>query len=205
MRYKEAVTEARQLLKRSEADQWRLAELTAEVLGGGKSTRDWASDIGVSHVHVSYLAKVWDAYGVNPVNARPTFANAYAEAKGMPIDRDERRLREAVSNLRSAPVERRTEIITELISDPEVREGIREEFHREARDRPIPIRTLNDQWHDWLNRANTLFTNGARLASATDSETVELDAHAAAARVLYDRLVERQIDAEIRTFMEEMA
>jgi hypothetical protein len=94
-----------------------------------------------------------------------------------------------------------------VLADPEVRAAAKAaiwEIEAEAQsyERQIPVRTLNDQWHDWLNRANTLFTNGARLASETESVSVELDAHAAAARVLYDRLVERQIDAEIRAFMD---
>lgn len=111
----------------------------------------------------------------------------------------------AIRGARSA-IRNHPDLAAELLKDPEIRATIREEIinqeRREPSERPVPVRTLNDQWHDWLNRANTLFTNGARLASATDSERVELDAHASAARVLYERLVERQIDAEIRTFMD---
>jgi len=96
-----------------------------------------------------------------------------------------------------------------LVKDPEIERAIRLELIQRDRrhfgERPVPLRNLNDQWHDWLNQANTLFLKGARLASHTDAEQVDLDAHAAAARLLYDRLVERQIDAEIRAFMEEMA
>ena len=112
MNYRKNVAEGRSLVKRSEADQWRLAELTAEVLANGRTTREWGADIGISHVHASYLAKLWKQYGgVNQVN-RPTFANAYAEAKVMPVDRRERRENEAVSILSMASPERRVEVIT---------------------------------------------------------------------------------------------
>ncbi len=205
MRYKEAVTEARQLVKRSETDQWRLAELTyQQVKVNGVTTRQWAEDVGMSKDTASRWARVWEVYHSD--TQRPAFADALAVVMGLPESRSERRLMEATSNLRNASVEQRTQIITELIKDPDVRTTIREVIvnHERSgpRERPVPVRTLNDQWHDWLNAANTLFTNGARLATATDNETVDLDAHAAAARILYDRLVERQIDAEIRSFMD---
>jgi len=111
-------------------------------------------------------------------------------------------IRGARSAIRNHP-----ELAAELLKDPEIAATIRDAIVTQERremhhERPIQIRSLDDQWHDWLNRANTLFLNGARLASHTDAEHVDLDAHAAAARMLYDRLVERQIDAEIRAFMD---
>lgn len=120
MNYRKAVAEARQLIKRSEADQWRLAELTSEVLAGGKSTREWAADVGVSQAHVVFLGKIWTAHGDYPVIDRPAFADAYAEAKGMNPDRSERRLGEAMSNLTKATPERRAAAATQLLSDPAV-------------------------------------------------------------------------------------
>jgi len=124
MRYREAVSEARRLVRRSEGDQWRLAELTAEVLAGGKSTREWAEDVGVSHNHVAVLARVWKVNAVIPDYNRPAFADAYAEAKGMPVDRTERRQMEAESSLSKAPVTRRAEVIRNLMQDQEVREHV---------------------------------------------------------------------------------
>jgi hypothetical protein len=71
-------------------DQWRLAELTFEqVKVNGKTQSQWAKDVGVTQPYASYLVKIGARY--NGVIDRPTFANAYAEAQGMPVDRVERR------------------------------------------------------------------------------------------------------------------
>ena len=122
MNYDEAVTEARRLVKRSEEDQWRLAELTWEMVRGGISQRQWAIDIEVSEAHARFLVHIWDAYRVR--TDRPAFADAYAAAKGLPEDRQERREMEAVKRLQSMPPERKAEIVQELLENPEVRELI---------------------------------------------------------------------------------
>lgn len=120
MNYRKAVTEGRSLVKRSESDQWRLAELTTHVLAEGREGKQWAADIGVSASHVSRLGKVWAKYGLVVPHNRPTFANAYAEATGMPVERSERRLAEATSNIRKATPERQHQVARELVSDPAV-------------------------------------------------------------------------------------
>jgi hypothetical protein len=79
--YAAAVTEARTLVKRSEADQWRLAELTWQQVEAGKSRRQWAKDIGVSHTHAERLYIVWSTWSGNQVATRPLFAEAYNFSK----------------------------------------------------------------------------------------------------------------------------
>lgn len=119
--YDQKVTEARGLVRRTEEDQWRLAELTWRALHeDDKSTREWADDIDMSKDHVSRLARIWESYNLYPRDTRPKFADAYAESKGMPVDRQERREMEAASNLRKAAPERKREMVHELLDDPEV-------------------------------------------------------------------------------------
>ena len=116
--YQEAVTEARSLVKRSEEDQWRLAQLTFEQVGSGRTAQDWAQDIGIRPVHAMFLRRVWSNHRSD--TALPRFADAYAEAKGMPLDRIERRENEAVARIRKMIPERKAMILRELFEDPEV-------------------------------------------------------------------------------------
>jgi len=59
MTYADAVTEARTLVKRSEADQWRLAELTWEQVTTGGTRRQWSKDIGTSERWAGVLYRAW--------------------------------------------------------------------------------------------------------------------------------------------------
>jgi len=81
MNYRQAVADGRRLLKRSEEDQWALAKLTADVLEGGGTQRQWAADLGVSLRHVSILKNVWTRYGDDrDRNPKRTFGEWYAMA-----------------------------------------------------------------------------------------------------------------------------
>lgn len=82
MTYTKAVSEARTLVKRSEADQWRLAELTWEQVETGKSRREWAEDIGVGTTYAGYLYQVWARWHGRAVSKRPAFNEAYNEVRG---------------------------------------------------------------------------------------------------------------------------
>ncbi len=81
MDYRRAVAEARQLIKRSEADQWRLAELTAQVLDGGTSVSKWAADLGVGHDHVRTLQRLWARYAVRRGERSRSFGEFYVMAR----------------------------------------------------------------------------------------------------------------------------
>jgi hypothetical protein len=125
VQYRDAVSEARRLVKRSEEDQWRLAELTWEqVSQGGHSMQSWADDIEVSKAHAGFLSKVWEKYGVYPVDDRPPFRDAYAEAKGMPVDAAERRQMEADRNVANRSVAERARMAAELLEDEDVAEEV---------------------------------------------------------------------------------
>lgn len=79
MTYEQAVSEARTLVKRSDEDQWRLAQLTWEQVKAGKSRAQWARDIGVGVDHAEDLYAIWNRWkGVDPPH-RPRFNSALEE------------------------------------------------------------------------------------------------------------------------------
>ena len=59
---------------------------------------------------------------------------------------------------------------------------------------------LNILWHGIAGKFSALLFDMARAAERTETENVELDAHAALAYELYLRIAEKQIDAELETF-----
>jgi len=118
--YEDAVTEARRLVKRSEEDQWRLAELTWEQVESGKSRRRWALDIGVDPSYAERLYKVWTRWSAEPLGTRPRFPDAYGQAEGRPEDPSERTQAKAAATIRNLSPERQAQLATELLDDPEV-------------------------------------------------------------------------------------
>jgi len=122
-KYQTAVTEARQLVKRSEEDQWRLAELTWQQVEGGKSRRQWAKDIGVAASHANYLYAVWDRFGAQHVGTRPRYATAYEAVQHNASPEEAHEKAEdarAIGRIRSAAPERKAEVVRELLTDPDV-------------------------------------------------------------------------------------
>jgi hypothetical protein len=101
------------LLKRSEADQWELAELSWEQTQQGVTQEQWAKDIETTQQHVSCLVRIAKKY--NQVVDRPTFANAYAEAKGLPVDRVERREMEATKRIKAMEPEQQVGLVLDLL------------------------------------------------------------------------------------------
>lgn len=66
-----------------------------------------------------------------------------------------------------------------------------------------PEKPLDDAWSEWLNQGMTWLLKGAKLVARTeDTEGVELGAHAAIGRMLYERISEKAIDAELRHFFD---
>lgn len=119
VRYEEAVAEGRRLVKRSEKDRWKLALLSWEQSSAVGQER-WAQDIGVSQQQVSIYVRIAKKYYQVVETDRPLFSDAEAEAKGMPLERSERREREALANIRKATPKRKAEIARELLAEPEV-------------------------------------------------------------------------------------
>jgi hypothetical protein len=115
VKYTDAVSEARQLVKRSEADQWRLAELTWEQVESGRTIKDWAADIGVSKRTASAWKAVWTRWRMQELHVRPAWAEAYEQvnptgAKPESVDRA----------IRNMPPEKKAAVVREALADPEI-------------------------------------------------------------------------------------
>lgn len=61
---------------------------------------------------------------------------------------------------------------------------------------------FDDRCRSWVNQMNKLLMDGARLADEADRPTVTAGGHAALMLAIYHRIVERQLDAEIRSLLE---
>jgi hypothetical protein len=121
MQYKEAVAEARQLVKRSEDDQWRLAELTWEQVERGKTRTQWAQDIGISDHWAGTLYRVWEAWSASASERRPPFSEAWRAFQNPERGGHSAGSREATKNtLRSWPPEQKAEVVREALDDQDV-------------------------------------------------------------------------------------
>ncbi len=80
---------------------------------------------------------------------------------------------------------------------------------RAARDpgvpEPKPEPPLGDAWRAWLNKINGDLIEGARLAERSDTEDAVLDTYSAFAQLIYQRITERKLDAELREFFDSPA
>jgi hypothetical protein len=63
--------------------------------------------------------------------------------------------------------------------------------------------SIDEAWATWGKRMSALLDDGARLADRTEkTEGLQLGAHAGIAHLIYQRIRERQIDAEYRHLVE---
>jgi hypothetical protein len=63
-------------------------------------------------------------------------------------------------------------------------------------------RSLSERWERWITTINTVMMNGARLQHETEESNAELSGHARLAVLMYERLVEKKLDAELRELLE---
>jgi hypothetical protein len=126
MGYREAVQEAKRLVKRSEEDQWRLAQLTWEQVRAGKTRRAWAQDVGIDHSHANRLYLVWERWGEVQHPNRPRFTDAYAQLTHRlePDSEVTRAQDQAQRTVRNLPPERKAEVARELLAEPTVAEQV---------------------------------------------------------------------------------
>jgi hypothetical protein len=137
-KYETAVAEARQLVKRSEDDQWRLAELTWQQVESGKTRAQWAEDIGVHASHAARLYRLWARFGQDQDSV--AFSDAYEAVRragdAAPSEaRETVREKEAVGTVRNMPPERKAEIARELLADDDVAQAVV--------DHPETLRAVN--------------------------------------------------------------
>lgn len=120
MKYNDAVREARTLVKRSEIDQWRLAQLTWEQVEAGTSRRQWAKDIEVSYSHTDRLYQIWTKWRDTSRVTRPTYTEAYNQIMGgSPIERGrEQGARQAFAEL---PEKQQQQIVRNVVkTNPDI-------------------------------------------------------------------------------------
>ena len=118
--YTQAVAEARTLVKRSEADQWRLAQLTWEnaspIEGDGKkSLAEWSRDINVHPSYAGRLYRIWDSYQGDREIHGVSFSDAYNEISPASAHR---------SRIQDQPAAEKVAAIQEMLADPEVAQGV---------------------------------------------------------------------------------
>ena len=111
--YTEAVTEARTLVKRSEDDQWRLAELTFQAVEAGTTRKQWAQDVGVSESYAQRLWRVWAQFQDQRDDV--SFSDAYGQIA--PTSSRDGNIDSAIRNM--AP-ERKAEVARGLLREPQV-------------------------------------------------------------------------------------
>src|SRR5262249_32629114 len=140
MQYEQAVTRARTLVKRSEEDQWELAELTWEQVEpqGTHSQRQWAGDVGVDQTYVSRLFRLWEEHREDDLLSRPRFNEAYKEVAPHSTYQSklERGARQALADpqaVRQAVTENpevRQAVVDRLAQDPEIATELIKASHR---------------------------------------------------------------------------
>ncbi len=83
MRDGEDVEEAKRLARRSDEDQWRLAELTWRSVKpkGDLTPGRWGGEIGCSVRHVRTLRRVWSVWGGDSSPQRPPFWDTYLKVQ----------------------------------------------------------------------------------------------------------------------------
>ena len=127
MNYRSAVGEAKRLIKRSEEDQWRLAELTADVLASGVRARQWANDIGWrSQSSVTAYRQIWERYGGLHRNERPRFVDAYASVQAPGGEEVEAPDRWRQARERQVPTRHsdKVDMARTLLSEPQVAQDV---------------------------------------------------------------------------------
>jgi len=138
-KYETAVAEARQLVTRSEEDQWRLAELTWEQVEAGKTRRQWSKDIGVNESTTGRWYRLWERFGDQLAGQQVTFAQAWDMVQTGADDpasaRDKAEDMRAVGTVRNMPPERKAEIARELLADDDVAQAVV--------DHPETLRAVN--------------------------------------------------------------
>ena len=82
----ECERQADQHAKAADELRWEAAELIASELAEGKTQRQLAGEIGKGHTHVCFMARTWNLFGYQVT--KPSFAEAYAEARKSEETRD---------------------------------------------------------------------------------------------------------------------
>lgn len=88
------------------------------------------------------------------------------------------------------------------VPDRRTKADVQAEIARSREPVPQAEPELNEAWAAWLTRAHALLADGAALDQRTADEMTELDAEAGFARVVYQRMDERNFDTQLRKVLE---
>jgi len=188
--------------------RWLQAEQVVRRLNAGETGRAIAASWTNLHTgqpyneaHVSQVAKVWRAFGAE--SSRKAWATAYASVEG--TTRSSRAKAQAPDDEETAK-----KLGANLAEqDPAILTAVLDGYN-DAIEEAKPAqkkktgKSLNERWQAWLNQANTVLIQGARLENQTEEEDPPLDTYAEAGRLIYQRMTEKKIDAEIRQLFEEV-
>jgi len=194
----------------AEDARWLQAEEVVRRLERGESFREVAASwvngrTGRPYAmsRVQAFAAIWREYGVLEPVQRPSFTKVYSDS-GSRTDRykaqapdSEETAHKLGENLAAQPPEILSAVLDGYNQATEEAEP--------RRKKPNHVTSLSDEWQAWLNQANTVLLKGARLEDRTEDEAPLLDGYAEAARLIYHRMTERKLDAEIRELFEREA
>jgi hypothetical protein len=192
----------------AEDARWLQAEEVVRRLDRSETVREVAASWTngrtgkpYAHGHVQKFATIWREFVSVPIQDRPPFSKLYDDS-GKRTERYQQQAPESEDGARKLGANlaaQRPEILSAVL------DGYNEATEEaEPRRKRAPHRSsLNDEWQAWLNQANTVLLKGARLAERTEDEEPSLDGYAEAARLIYQRMTERKLDAEIRELFEE--
>lgn len=190
--YADAVAEAQRLVKRSEADQWRLAELTWEQVEAGKTRVQWAKDVGVDERTVGRWYLIWEHRQDHPADG-----GTYSETEAIIRGAGDGTLRqaEAAGTVRNLPPERQAEVARELLASPGVAERVvadddtRDTVHKalderyEQAPKPYPIKPRRDDTpmrliyefrllHQAMDRIVRMATSGTAVVNDAERDAL---------------------------------
>ncbi len=189
MRYKDAVAEARRLVKQSEEDQWRLAELTWTTTQD-VTQRKWATDVGVDFRTVGRWRQIWQ-HKIEHVADGRTYAETEAIIRGS-SDGESLRQTESIRTVHNLPPEKKAEVVEELLDDADQKvrhaaiKALDKHYDRERelrqRETPTALQSAFDAAIELLVRqraitaanktATDLVMSGAEFGDTTDNVAI---------------------------------
>lgn len=167
------------------------------------------------------MPEAWDALRRRTYRLQEGRSEGVAERAAAREGRAIRRLVREPSIASAIPHGDKVQLARALLGDAEVAEDalrepttwtgvMRSASRLEAEPSPTAPRArsrqtdseLNVAWREWLNQLNTVLMRGAGLEERTEREGVTLDVYGESGRLMYQRITERKLDAEIRELFE---
>lgn len=119
-----AESKADEYRQRADENRWEQCRIVHEAVESGEfSRRSFAEAVGKGETTVRRQYHMWEQWGASPGTHRPSYQDAYAEARGRPQGPD--RTREITrGGIRTLPPEQKREVARELANDPDVADDL---------------------------------------------------------------------------------